>query len=251
MTKSPPSNSSVGDGPHQMEPSGALIPLMEQPGVAAGMAGISGLINAWAFLNATAFATIMSGNLLTMAYRVSRGQLATAGWLLLVVFAFGMGATATALIKNAVGPRLRRYTPVVLALTGALFLIALLVYSVQPANPLHVVAILAFAAGVQGNAFHNVEGRSYSSIAETSVIQATFNALANSFFQRQGPMGRTNLRWAGDYFLIVSTFTVCAFAAYVLDAHFYNGTSLVMAAALTIGMAIYTHFLPFPVDPGQ
>lgn len=234
-----------------LEPSGALIPLMEQPRVAAGMAGISGLINAWAFLNAKAFSTIMSGNLLTMAYRLSQKEWATAGWLLSIVATFGLGAAATALIKNILGQRSRRYSPVILAITGVLFLVALLVYNTWSVNPLLVVAILSFAAGVQGNAFHQVEGRSYSSIAETSVVQATFNSLANSFFSKRGPMGRTNLDWAANYFLIVLTFTVCALVAYLLDGHTFNGASLVLAAVITIGMAVYTRFLPFPVDPNQ
>lgn len=156
-----------------------------------GLAFVAGALNMWAFMNAGAFATSQTGNLvaavLYLLARESRRTLFVLG----SVLAFGAGAFLSAILLHRGGKNSSVPAEMVLFGEAAVIAAAGLTWAtgLVPATVIgaHSIGVLiAFVAGAQGNTFHQIAGFSYGNVSITQELQALFNNLAVLLFTPPG-----------------------------------------------------------------
>jgi uncharacterized membrane protein YoaK (UPF0700 family) len=248
MTTAPRS----GEGPTASQvnsPAGpGLPPLLERTSSASALALVAGLLNAWTFGNAQTFATVQSGNIVTLGYELVAGNTTRAATALVALLAF-VGGSFMSMIVILVLARLRRPYSVPILLFEALAIIALAASAGTGHIDARAVAwIVSFIAGVQGNAFHRESGMLYGNVAVTFVLQSVGSLLARAAGRAIASDQKRHLRPAGEYALVLVAFAVGGAAGFAADRTsaelpFYVAASILGALALAASLS------RGPIDP--
>lgn len=224
-----------------------MDPLMERPAIASVLALVSGLLNAWTFAQVGTFATVQSGNLVTIGFFSAEGNWQPVVAAAASVLAFGLGAASCAVVVAVTSRRGVGYSPWVLGFE-TLALAACVLLSPQHFPPTFTALAVSFIAGVQGNAFHRDHGMLYGNTAMTFVVQMAFSFLGRSIVRRQPGDTDPHLRISAMYAVVFAAFALGGAAGFALGEAWSSGSLL--AAALVLGaLAVLTGIVRRPVDP--
>jgi uncharacterized membrane protein YoaK (UPF0700 family) len=225
----------------------AADPVMEHPVSASLLALVSGLLNAWTFAQIGTFATVQSGNLVTIGYFSAEGDWQRVVAAATTVLAFGLGAASCAVVIALITRRGGQYSPWILGFE-TLGLGVCVLLSAQHFPPTFAALAVSFIAGVQGNAFHRDHGMLYGNTAMTFVVQMAFSFLGRSFVRRQPGDTDPHLRISAMYAVVFLAFALGGAAGFAFGEAWSSGPLL--AAALVVGaLAVLTVVVRGPVDP--
>lgn len=224
------------------------FPLMEQPAVAATLASVAGLLNAWSFTHAGTFATVQSGNLVTAGYSLASGDTARAAAAVASILAFGLGAAADAIAIALLSRRRHVYSVAVLVAHAVVLSLVAISMITGWLPVIWGVLIVSFVAGSQGNAFHREHGMLYGNIAVTFVIQSVFSLVAQSVVSPE--TRRAALSSAGIYGVVLIAFATGGGVGYVAESAIPQG-ALWVAVAVTVALALAAarERARIPIDP--
>lgn len=223
-------------------------PLMEKPFVGFLLAMMAGSMNAWTLANAETFATVQSGNVVQSGYRLVQGDWQAFWFSSLSVLAFGIGSGLCGVLMSSMSRKGKAYTPAVMW-TMCIVLVALAFCARgHVLEPQYIAYAISFLAGAQGNAFHKDRGMLFGAVAVTFVVQMAFNFLAQSLFSRTGINGKTNLSWAGVFFLTLLGFAGGGAIGFLVDKQF-AGASIFLPAAIALILGVIAINIPSEADP--
>ncbi|WP_341955453.1 YoaK family protein [Microbacterium sp. LWH13-1.2] len=225
-------------------------PLLETAPAAVALALVSGLLNAWTFGQVGTFATVQSGNLLSIGYFLADGN---HGRVLLaatsvVVFAFGAFVCSIYVLWRAREDK--PYSAEVLVFELVIVALLAVLTATTGLNAWAVAWTVSFIAGVQGNAFHRETGMLYGNIAVTSVVQMAASLVARALGRRISDDGEAHMRPAGAYFVVLVAFVVGGGTGFGID-ELWAGASLATAAAVLLILFIAASSARGPIDPAQ
>ncbi|MCF8610507.1 DUF1275 domain-containing protein [Gordonia sp. HY285] len=251
----------------QDHPERIRFPLMELPLVGFLLAFMAGAMNAWTLANASTFATVQSGNVVSSGYWLVQADWEKFTFPFVSVIAFGLGSAACGVLMTSLLRNGRIFTTVVLVVQAAvLVVLGVLALTIvgsrdesaaifdlatdhQDAAKWIAVAI-SFVAGAQGNAYHKNHGMLYGNVAVTFVVQMAFNFLVQGMFKREGINGEPNLKWAGIFFLTLLGFAGGGAIGFLADKEITNGSSIFIPAIIAAVLAIISVQRKFQnVDP--
>lgn len=226
------------------------FPLLERPGPAVLLAVVSGLLNAWTYAHTQTFATVQSGNIVSVGYFAASGQGTRALVALASIAAFLAGAFGCSLLVLWRSRHGRGYSTVVLTIEGTI-LVALIVLSLGPGvDPWWIAWTVSFLAGAQGNAFHRETGMLYGNVAVTLVLQMAGSLLGRAVGRRIASDGQAHLRPALGFLLVLVGFTAGGGVGFLLDG-VWSAASLALAAVGLVALAFIAARSSGPVDPAQ
>jgi len=228
----------------------AGFPMMERPSTALLLALTSGVLNAWTFATVGTFATVQSGNLITIGYFGAQGDWDRASTALASIFAFGLGATLCAIAIALILRRGRAYSPWVLLFEVLTLLACVVLTTADLAPAVGVVLAVSFIAGIQGNAFHRDHGMLYGNTAMTFVVQMAFSFLGRALVRRHLDDSDHHLQIASMYGLLLAVFATGGAAGFLLEK-FWSTAPLLAAALTVLVLGVVTARCPGPVDPQQ
>lgn len=223
-------------------------PLMEKPLIGFLLAATAGAMNAWTLAHAQTFATVQSGNVVQAGYRLAQGDWPAFWFSALSVLAFGIGSAACGFLMVDALKRGKVYTPFVLFVQGLMLVILAFMARAGSLEPHYIAFVVSFIAGAQGNAFHKSRGMLYGNVAVTFVVQMAFNFLVQSMVNRTGINGKTNLSWAGLFFLVLLGFAGGGAIGFFADRHI-EASSLFLAAAIALLLGVIASADTSKVDP--
>ena len=225
-------------------------PLLESAPAAAALALVSGLLNAWTFGQIGTFATVQSGNLLSIGYFMAEGDPSRVLAAAASVLSFALGSFLCTLVVLWRARTGRGYSVEVL-LCEVIALAALALASVTGAvGPEWIAGAISFVAGVQGNAFHRETGMLYGNIAVTSVIQMAASLFGRAVGRRIADDGERHLRPAGAYLAVLVAFAAGGGLGFSLNL-VWEGLSLALAAVVLLALWIAAVHTRSNVDPAQ
>lgn len=214
-------------------PSLRRYPLLETVWASTSLAFVSGLLDAWTFGQVGTFATVQSGNLISLGYFTAGGNVARALLAASSVLVFALGAFVCSIMILWLSRRGRSYSaPVLLGEVGVIAILAVLSVG-HVVEPMWIAWAISFLAGVQGNAFHREAGMLYGNIAVTSVIQMAASLLGRAVGRRIADDGERHVRPAGAYLAVLLAFAVGGGGGFLLNRG-WEGLSLVLAAAVLL-----------------
>lgn len=229
----------------------APYPLFEKPAIAFLLALLAGVMSGYTFFLDRLFATVQSGNVIQMGFWLvgTDGDGNSTKWVhaAVAVLAFGLGAMLTVIIEQVVGKFGTDYSWPILFLEAIALMVLGLTFVNARFEPWVMCAFISFLAGMQGNAFHKINGMLYGNVAVTLVVQLAFSYLMQGIFRKPD----VNLRISGRFFLVLLGFAGGGLAGAVLTREF-DHRALWFAAGLAIvlgvmGMNAERH--QEPVDP--
>lgn len=228
----------------------ASFPLLETAPAAIALALTAGLLNAWTFGQVQAFATVQSGNLISVGYFLVAGELPRVGVALASVAAFALGACLCSVFVLWRTRRGGSYSVDVLTFEcGTLVAVAAL--SAEGVLAPWVAAwIISFLAGVQGNAFHRETGMLYGNVAVTFVVQMAASLLGRAVGRRLATDGQPHLRPAGAYGLVLLAFAAGGGGGFALT-RWWSGAPLICAALVLVILLTAAMTVRGAVDPSQ
>lgn len=194
-------------------------PLMQLPIIAIILAIIAGSMDGYAYFTTKTFATFQSGNIILSGYTFATDNIDKLIPTLCSILFFGLGAVATAIIRNWHNTRGKIWTFTILGIEIVVIFFLALNTVHNLFMPLHIAWILAFIAGMQGNAFHKVDNMLYGNIAVTLNVQLAFNYLAETFFKSNVGEKSLMLKKFFDYFIVLVGFALGAGISAVLTSH--------------------------------
>jgi uncharacterized membrane protein YoaK (UPF0700 family) len=220
---------------HSVHTPARRYPLLETAPAAVALALVSGLLNAWTFGQVGTFATVQSGNLLSIGYFLADGN---DGRVLLaatsvLVFAFGAFVCSIYVLWRAREDK--PYSAEVLVFELVIVALLAVLTATTGISPWAVAWTVSFIAGVQGNAFHRETGMLYGNIAVTSVVQMA---------------GEAHMRPARAYVVVLIAFVVGGGTGFGID-ELWAGASLAAAAAVLLILFIAASSARGPIDPTQ
>lgn len=223
-------------------------PLMEKPLVGFLLAVMAGSMNAWTLAHAQTFATVQSGNVVQSGYRLVQGDWQAFWFSTLSVLAFGIGSALCGALMTAMLRKGKVYTPVVLF--GICVVLLALAFCARGGvlEPQYIAYAISFLAGAQGNAFHKNRGMLFGAVAVTFVVQMAFNFLIQSLFSRTGINGKSNLSWAGIFFLTLLGFAGGGAIGFFVDQQF-SGAAIFLPAAIALALGFIALGEPREADP--
>lgn len=225
-------------------------PLLESAPAAAALALVSGLLNAWTFGQIGTFATVQSGNLLSIGYFMAEGDPSRVLAAAASVLSFALGSFLCTLVVLWRARTGRGYSVEVL-LCEVIALAALALASVTGAvGPEWIAGAISFLAGVQGNAFHRETGMLYGNIAVTSVVQMAASLLARAAGRTIASDGEPHLRPAAAYTSVLVAFAAGGGIGFALDRA-WSCASIVGAAAVLGILLLIARSAHGAVDPSQ
>ncbi|CAB5591391.1 Predicted membrane protein [Providencia rettgeri] len=193
------------------------VPFMQLPTIAFLLAIASGMLDGYAFFTTKSFATFQSGNIIMLGYEFAKHGLTAVMPYIVSIISFGAGAMLLAWIRYRYNTDEKTWTFTLLSLEIVLLLL-LIVYIFffnVHSNGFHAVWALSFIAGMQGNAFHKINGMLYGNIAVTLNVQLGFSSLAESIAFK-GQERKSALYKSYCYFLTLLGFAGGAFMMVLL-----------------------------------
>lgn len=225
-------------------------PLLERTSAAVALAAAAGLLNAWTFAHAQTFATVQSGNVVSIGYFLVAGDFGRVAVAGLSVLAFFVGACVCSIFILWLTRRGRAYSMIILALEAVLLLVLAAASTIGAADPWWIAWSISFLAGVQGNAFHRETGMLYGNVAVTLVVQMSGSLLGRAIGRRIASDGQPHLRPAGAFLLVLVGFAAGAAVGSAVDPLWSGGP--IVASALVLGvLAVVAGIHRGPVDPSQ
>jgi uncharacterized membrane protein YoaK (UPF0700 family) len=202
-------------------------PLMEQPFVALLLALSGGVLSGFTYATVHLYSTVQSGNVVLVGYALETG--ANTQWrnAVIAIACFGLGSATTALLQNLMSEIQKDYSPVVLAIEAVALGLLGFSFMWDRWEPLTYAFIVSFLAGMQGNAFHRVDGFLYGNIAVTLVVQQAFNHLIQAMFRNR----RSHLTQSGIFFCVLVAFAAGGYVG-AWGTHEFESGVLWLAAVL-------------------
>lgn len=192
------------------EPSSAhgAWPFMERPPVAFLLALVAGVLSGFTFYTVSLFSTVQSGNVVQVGFQLAAHRGVRWEHAVVAILAFGCGSAATAIVQIVLADRSTPYAPVILVLEALVLFAMGSALLVDRWSPLTYAYIVSFLAGMQGNAFHRLEGQLYGNVAVTLVVQMAFDRLARALVGDR----RTHLLQSALFFFILGGFALGGYA---------------------------------------
>ncbi|TQJ30005.1 YoaK family protein [Microbacterium sp. SLBN-146] len=231
-------------------PRRARFPLLERPVPAVLFAVIAGLLNSWTFANTQTFATVQSGNIVSLGLYLVQGEWPRVAVALVSVVAFFTGACLCSLLVLRLTRHGGSYSVAVLSGEALVLIAATILLSCAPIDPWWIAWGISFLAGVQGNAFHRESGMLYGNVAVTLVVQMAGSLLGRAIGHRIASDGQPHLRPAGAYVLVLLGFASGGGIGFALD-EVWSTASILSAAVLLLGLAVLALQHDGAVDPAQ
>ena len=158
-------------------------PLTQSPAFATGLAAVAGALNMWAFMNAGAFATSQTGNLIASVLYLLVGQWTRSLFVLGSLLAFGVGSAVSTVTLQLASRRGKHASPALLIAEAVLISASGLLWALKVVpttlTVAHILAmVIAFIAGAQTNAFHQISGYSFGTVSITAELRSLFHNLA-------------------------------------------------------------------------
>ncbi|MEV4666296.1 YoaK family protein [Microbacterium sp. LWO12-1.2] len=225
-------------------------PLLETAGAAVALALTSGLLNAWTFAQVGTFATVQSGNLLSIGYFLAEGDHAKVLLAATSVIVFAFGAFVCSIYVLWRARESRPYSAEVLVFELTVIAILALLTATTGISGWIVAWAVSFIAGVQGNAFHRETGMLYGNIAVTSVVQMAASLVGRALGRRISDDGQPHMRPAGAYLVVLIAFLVGGGLGFAID-QLWEGASLAAAAVLLLVLFLFAAADRGSVDPSQ
>lgn len=182
-------------------------PLMERPYIAFLLAVAAGVLSGFTFYTVHLFSTVQSGNVIQAGYQLAADQGVKWDHAVLAILAFGIGSATTAIIQNVLSRLSVDYSYVILFLEAAVLFLMGFSFLSDRWSLLTYAYIVSFLAGMQGNAFHKINGLLYGNVAVTLVVQLAFNHLMQAAFGNR----RQHLIQSGLFFLVLIGFAAGGF----------------------------------------
>lgn len=207
------------------------FPFMEQPYTAFILAIICGIMDAYTLKTATTHATVMSGNIVSAGFDIGSHDFTRWHNVILAILSFGIGSMATALIQEIVFDHGYKESWSFWVIMVEVVLLVLLGFGAinQQLSPWHIACIVSFIAGMQGNAFHEMDGMLYGNIAVTLVVQLAFNYFMLGIL---GEKGAFRLGWF--YFQVLIGLAFGAYIGILMMPHIDEKVLWVAAALLVL-----------------
>ncbi|MGV2902247.1 YoaK family protein [Microbacterium sp. AGC62] len=225
-------------------------PLLETVPASTALALVSGLLNAWTFGQVGTFATVQSGNLLSIGYFLADGNLSRVILAATSVVVFACGAFACSIYVLWRQRLNRTYSAEILLFELAIITVLAILVATVDVSPWAVAWTVSFVAGVQGNAFHREDGMLYGNIAVTSVVQMAASLVGRAAGARIFDDGQPHMRPAGAYLVVLVAFLLGGGAGFSVD-QVISGASLGAAATVILVLLICAARTRGPVDPSQ
>lgn len=180
---------------------------MERPVVAFVLALVAGTLSGFTFYTVRLFSTVQSGNVVQAGYQVAEHSDELWKHAVIAIVCFGLGSAATAALENVLAGFHTDYSlPVLLFEAAVLFLLGF-AFVHDRWSAMTYAYVVSFLAGMQGSAFHKVDGLLYGNVAVTMVVQFAFEHLARAVFADR----RTHLLRSAIFFLVLSGFALGGF----------------------------------------
>ncbi|MFB4353189.1 YoaK family protein [Microbacterium sp. LS_15] len=226
------------------------FPLLETVWASVSLAFVSGLLDAWTFGQLGTFATVQSGNLISLGYFAADGNLGRALLAASSVLVFALGAFVCSILILVLARHGKSYSaPILLGEIAVVLVLAVLSVS-RVIEPIWIAWAISFLAGVQGNAFHRETGMLYGNIAVTSVIQMAASLLGRAVGRCIADDGESHLRPAGAYLSVLVAFAAGGGLGFSLNL-IWEGLSLALAGVVLTGLWIAAVHTRWNVDPAQ
>lgn len=223
-------------------------PLLERPSAAITLAVVAGLLNAWTFGHTQTFATVQSGNVVSIGYFLVAGDMGRVGVAGMSVLAFFVGACVCSILILWSSRRGRGYSLAILILEIVVLLALAGVATIGAVDPWWIAWTISFVAGVQGNAFHRETGMLYGNVAVTLVVQMAGSLLGRAIGRGIASDGQPHLRPAAGFLLVLAGFAAGAAAGSAVDPVWGSG-SIVAAAVVLAALAVAAGTYRGTVDP--
>lgn len=209
-------------------------PVMELPWIAFFLAIAAGSMDGYTYYVGKAFSTVQSGNIILLGQTIATKNWQHLSVVALTILCFGLGAMATGIIE-VLGIKQKKIWAFEILLVEALLLIGL---GFSPINSYftvtHICMIISFLAGMQGNAFHKIDGMLYGNVAVTLVVQLAFNYIIQAI---AGAKDAWKNSWL--YFSVLIGFAGGGLVGTALTSA-YGEKSLWFTAVVLIGIAFYS-----------
>src|SRR6218665_1055696 len=225
------------------------FPLLERPAPATALAIVAGMLNAWTFSQTQTFATVQSGNVISIGYFLIAGDLSRVGVAVGAIVAFTVGAFLGTLVVLTMSRAGRAYPPTTLGLEAVL-IVGLVAAHAAGLSPIWAAWSVSLVAGIQGNAFHREAGMLYGNVAVTSVLQMAGSLLGRAAGQRIASDHLPHVRPAADYLVVLIGFAGGGAFGFALD-RVADAASLVAAAIVLAVLAVIAARTRGPIDPQQ
>nr|WP_314842489.1 YoaK family protein [uncultured Microbacterium sp.] len=226
------------------------FPLLETAPAAVALALVSGLLNAWTFGQVGTFATVQSGNLLSIGYFLAEGNHSRVLLAATSVAIFAVGAFACSIYVLWRAREDKPYSAEVLVFEFAAVAVLAALSGLKIADPWIVAWAVSFIAGAQGNAFHRETGMLYGNIAVTSVVQMAASLVGRAVGRGISDDGQQHMRPAGAYLVVLVAFVLGGGIGFAID-QLWAGASLVAAAVVLLALFIAASAARGAIDPSQ
>lgn len=196
------------------------FPFFDRPLLATIIAMATGSMDGFTYITAGQFATVLSGNVIIFSYGIGIND--PKKWLhpLFSILVFGCGAALTAIFTHFANKSRKTHYWSHWVICAEIILL-LLCGSNTLQNYLEtwqIALIISFIAGMQGNAFHQLENYHYGNVAITNLVQSTFNYLFLGLLE-----SRSNLRTCRLYLQVLTGFAIGSFFGAYSAKHFLLG----------------------------
>lgn len=191
-------------------------PLVELPIVAFFLAIAAGALDGYAYFTTKLFATFQSGNIILTGFTIATDDMTKLYPTLYSIGAFSLGAMALAFLRDSYINKNKTWSFVALAFEMVVLLILATNTFHELFSPLHIVFILAFIAGFQGNAFHYIDKMLYGNIAVTLNVQLAASYFGEWLMKINSDERKQKFKNFFDYFIILIGFAFGAFVSAIL-----------------------------------
>lgn len=212
----------------------ARFPLMEMPIIAFILAIVAGSMDGYTYLMAKSFSTVMSGNIILLGQTLATNDLVKFTSIALIILCFGLGSGVTAVVQLHSLVKHKSWTAEILFIE-AVILFVLGIKGINSAMGMTYVCMsISFLAGMQGNAFHKIDGMLYGNVAVTLVVQLAFSYIAQALFGKKGAAKNGFL-----YFQVLVGFAIGALMG-TFSSLYWAEKSLWLTAVILLLMGVYT-----------
>ena len=224
------------------------FPFFDRPLLATLIAMATGSMDGFTYITAGQFATALSGNVVIFSYGI--GIHDPKKWLhpLYAIIIFGCGTILTAIFTHFANKNRQKHawTHWVLSVEIILLLLCGSNYLQNRLQPWQIALIISFIAGVQGNAFHQLEHYHYGNVTITNLIQSAFNYLTLGLLE-----SHSNLRTSRLYFQVLAGFAFGGFFGAYSAKHLLLGRHTLWFTAALLFCLLIGSFLSKKRHPNE